>query len=95
MIHKIPGRTPREISLTFPFDPGLLTDSQYIAGLTLQSFAHSLQSIECYSLRSVFLETPKRRMTDAGFFGQPIKGSLMLLQQLVDSDSNHALPGLL
>jgi hypothetical protein len=34
-------------------------------------------------------------MTDAGLFGQPIEGSFMLFQQLVDSDSNHATPGLL
>ncbi len=36
-------------------------------------------------------------MTDAGFFGQPIKGPLVLLQQLVDANSNHgnvALPGI-
>jgi hypothetical protein len=28
-------------------------------------------------------------MTDAGFFGQPIEGTLMLFQQFVDSNSNH------
>ncbi len=28
-------------------------------------------------------------MTNAGFFGQPIEGPLILFQQFVDSDSDH------
>src|SRR6266478_2810662 len=31
-------------------------------------------------------------MTYAGLFGQPIKGALMLFQQLVNSDSDHCNP---
>jgi len=31
-------------------------------------------------------------MTYAGFFGQPIKGALMLFEQLVNSDSDHCNP---
>ena len=33
-------------------------------------------------------------MTYAGFFGQPIKGALMLFQQLVNSNSYHRNPRL-
>ena len=65
------------------------TERQDVTGLTLERFTNPFQGIEGDSLGLVLLQSPECRMTDAGFFGQPIEGSLMLLQQLVNSDSNH------
>ena len=65
------------------------TKSQNITRLALEHFTNPFQGIESDSLRLVLLQSPQRRMTYAGLFSQPIKGALVLFQQLVDSDSDH------
>jgi hypothetical protein len=71
--------------------PGGLRASkrQHVTGLTLECFTYPLQGVEGYSLRLVLFQPPQRRVTYAGLFGQPIEGSFMLFQQLVNSDSDH------
>ena len=65
---------------------------EHVTGLALERFTNPFQCIESNSLCLVLLQAPESRMTYSGFFGQPIEGPLMLLQQLVYSNSNHSDP---
>ena len=62
---------------------------QDVAGLTLERCGNLFQRIKSYSLGFTLLQAPQSRMTDAGFFGQPIERPLVLFQQLIDSDFDH------
>ena len=62
---------------------------EHVTRLALERFTNPFQGIESNSLCLVLLQAPESRMTYSGFFGQPIEGPLMLLQQLVYSNSNH------
>jgi hypothetical protein len=83
-----------KIFLRFLSRPGS-TNRQYITGLTLEHLTNPFQGVEGDSLCLVLLQPPQRGVTYASLFGQPVERSLMLFQQFVDSDSNHATPGLL
>ena len=60
-----------------------------IARLALKRAAHLLQSVESNPERLAFLQTPKRGVTNACLFGQPVERPLLLFQQLIDSDFDH------
>src|SRR5437667_4692983 len=64
-------------------------ERQDVAGLTLERHGNLFQRIKSYSLGFALLQAPQRRMTNAGFFGQPIERPLVLFQQLIDSDFDH------
>ena len=53
---------------------------EHVSWLAFQRLANFFQSIESNSMGFVFLQAPESRMTNAGFFGQPIERPLMLFQ---------------
>ena|ERR1700738_2222310 len=55
-------------------------EREHVTRLALQRLTNPFQSIESNSLGLVFFQAPESRMTNAGFFGQPIEGPLMLFQ---------------
>ena len=55
-------------------------EGEEVAGLAAEHLAHFLQGLEIDSERFPFLKTPKRRVADAGFLSQPIKGASLRRQ---------------
>lgn len=67
---------------------------EHITWLALECFTNPFECIESNTLCLVLLQAPESRMTYSSFFGQPIEGPLMLLQQLIHANSNHSDPDL-
>lgn len=77
-------RNRRQIlSGRFPGSLGL-PELEDIARFALQRLADFLERVESNALAAILLQTPKSRMANPGFLGQPIEGPVPLAQQFID-----------
>ncbi len=67
----------------------MVRQCKYIAGLALKHAAHFLQRVEIHPESLAFLQSPQRRMADAGLFCQPIESPTLVCQYFIYSNFNN------
>jgi len=67
----------------------MVRQCQYVAWLALKHAANLLQRDEIQPESLAFLQSPQRRVTDAGLFCQPIKRPTLFCQYFIYANFNN------